>query len=323
MFAVSRCEVEEGEDGKAVVDASTLFAFRKDVGDGVGRLEIRCDGDVLTIEGSGMKAVMVCHDDGSLDVPSPGGGAAFRLPVRKLTEGLKMLKHIVRTAMSKRWLRYPDGVLFKEAEDGLVMCATDGYRLCEYVMNTKDMPQLPDGKVFVPWCVADAIMKTVGKSRDGDAMVSHDGKTMEIGDRKRSIVFSIPNNVFPNYEWVVPRDRKSFAVIDPNDLLDAVRGNISDGPMESVRLELTKGKAIVSLEVNDVRVVREVCAKYEGPSIVTMYDRQRLAEMAKAMKRADRIRLFPGGNEREPLMVRAVFGDSRVTYLLMPLTTDP
>lgn len=112
------------------------------------------------------------------------------------------------------------GVYFVFSKDGLILVATDGFRLSlNKIPNTKY-------KIQNTFVVPRTILSEVGRVSDSDEVL------LEFRDKEKQVIFGTGDNVFssrllegtfPDYEKIIPKTSSHKVLVDKEDFLRAVK----------------------------------------------------------------------------------------------------
>ncbi|HEX7042517.1 MAG TPA: DNA polymerase III subunit beta [Patescibacteria group bacterium] len=151
------------------------------------------------------------------------------------------------------------GVLIKKTEKGIVVVATDGYRLSlEEVVSENN--SFLEKAVIVP---SRLIKEAVSLSEDGEInlFVSTKNNQLIFEEENTLLIGRVIDSEFPNYEKVIPTDVATKVYIDKDELLKAVKvcSIFARETANIITLSLQKEKIVVraktpSLGENTVEV---------------------------------------------------------------------
>jgi len=206
------------------------------------------------------------------------------------------------------------GVLIEVSREGVVMVATDSYRLA-----VRELVATADGE-------GRAIVPERALSEAGRAAAADEKATLEIYVDESQVAFRIGEltltsrlieGEFPNYRQLLPDQHESRLTISRQQLLDAVsRVGLLARDTTPVRLEFNALGVKLSSSSPDLgQAVETVEARYEGDDLTVAFNPQYLADGLRAAV-GESVRL----DVRDGLKPGVVRGDSdEFTYLVMPV----
>lgn len=131
-----------------------------------------------------------------------------------------ILKRIVFTASIESTRPALSGILIKKTEDGLIMVATDGYRLSlEKVSDSKsDLKE----SILLP---IKLIRESLSLKEDMDIDIFLDSSQNQIlfGQNETIVVGRLIDAEFPNYDKILPTDASTTVKVDREAFLRAVK----------------------------------------------------------------------------------------------------
>jgi DNA polymerase-3 subunit beta len=206
------------------------------------------------------------------------------------------------------------GVLLEVSREGVVMVATDSYRLA-----VRDLVASASGE-------AKAIVPERAMSEAGRAAAADEKSTVEIFVDESQVSFKIGTltltsrlieGEFPNYRQLLPEATESRLTVSRQQLLDAVRRvGLLARDTTPVRLEFNALGVKLSSSSPDLgQAVETVEARYEGEDLTVAFNPQYLADGLTAAT-GETVRL----DVRDGLKPGVVHGEGdEFTYLVMPV----
>lgn len=206
------------------------------------------------------------------------------------------------------------GVLLEISREGVVLVATDSYRLA-----VRDLVATADGE-------ARAIVPERAMSEAGRASLTDEKGAVEIRVDETQVAFRIGSLMltsrliegeFPNYRTLLPEAGDNRLTVSRQQLLDAVRRvGLLARDTTPVRMEFNALGARLSSSSPDLgQAVETVEARYEGEDLTVAFNPQYLADGLTAAS-GESIRL----DVRDGLKPGVVRGEAdEFTYLVMPV----
>ena len=206
------------------------------------------------------------------------------------------------------------GVLLEVSREGVVMVATDSYRLA-----VRDLVATAEGE-------AKAIVPERAISEAGRAAATDEKGTIELFVDESQVSFKIGaltltsrliEGEFPNYRQLLPEQHESRLTVSRQQLLDAVRRvGLLARDTTPVRIEFNALGVKLSSSSPDLgQAVETVEARYEGEDLTVAFNPQYLADGLTAAT-GETVRL----DVRDGLKPGVVRGEGdEFTYLVMPV----
>jgi DNA polymerase III subunit beta len=206
------------------------------------------------------------------------------------------------------------GVLLEVSREGVVMVATDSYRLA-----VRDLVASASGE-------AKAIVPERAMSEAGRAASADEKASVEIFVDESQVSFKIGTltltsrlieGEFPNYRQLLPEATESRLTVSRQQLLDAVRRvGLLARDTTPVRMEFNALGVKLSSSSPDLgQAVETVEARYEGEDLTVAFNPQYLADGLTAAT-GETVRL----DVRDGLKPGVVHGEGdEFTYLVMPV----
>jgi len=211
------------------------------------------------------------------------------------------------------------GVLFRFNSLGLTAVATDGHRLVKKT-DTSDELKTFSGDIVVPKKFLSYLLNHL----------SEDTFVLSIGENyitaiinQDTITSRIINEVFPDYESVIPTDNNKTLKVDKKTALGAIRrvSLFSNKSTHQVAFNISGDGFFITTEdpESSSRAKEEITGDYEGEDLIIGYNGEYLKDVISHVSGEEVIiklntpisaTLFTGGGEKE---------DPNTTMLLMPI----
>jgi DNA polymerase III subunit beta len=205
------------------------------------------------------------------------------------------------------------GVLLEVSREGVVLVATDSYRLA-----VRDLVATADGEVraIVPErALSEAGRAAVDQKAEIEALT--DGSQISFRIGSLTLTSRLIEGEFPNYRQLLPETYESRLTISRQQLLEAVRRvGLLARDTSPVRMEFNALGVKLSSSSPDLgQAVETVEARYEGEDVTAAFNPQYLIDgLTAATGESVRIDIRDG---LKPGVVRGE-GDE-LTYLVMPV----
>lgn len=257
---------EIGEAGSVTVPARKLMDLCRSLPEG-SRVSLRTDRDRCVVASGRTRFTLATLP--AADFPSIAaeeGMQSMHLPAREL----KRLLDKTAFAMAQQDVRYYlNGVLLELAAGALNAVATDGHRLARFSVGLKGDGGSDEVQLILP-------AKTVSELR---RLLREDQGAVEFRWGERSVVLTFDETVvsskvvdgkYPEYERVIPRGLPRRAVVDREDLRNALQRSaiLSNEKYKGVRVSFGEGALGLQAQNPEQEVAEdEVEADYSGDSV--------------------------------------------------------
>ncbi len=206
------------------------------------------------------------------------------------------------------------GVLLEVSREGVVMVATDSYRLA-----VRDLVATSDGeaKAIVPERAMSEAGRAAAADEKGSIEVLIDESQVSFRIGALTLTSRLIEGEFPNYRQLLPEASESRLTVSRQQLLDAVRRvGLLARDTTPVRLEFNALGVKLSSSSPDLgQAVETVEARYEGEDLTVAFNPQYLADGLTAAT-GESVRL----DVRDGLKPGVVHGEGdEFTYLVMPV----
>ncbi|MFH1790440.1 MAG: DNA polymerase III subunit beta [Candidatus Omnitrophota bacterium] len=197
---------------------------------------------------------------------------------------LKEMLTVTSFAVSKDETRYVlNGVLMEIEKEKITIAATDGRRLA---VSVKQLPEKTNivKKVIIPAKTIQELQKTLND--DGDVKIYFGDSQILFDLDKTKIISRLIEGEYPNYEQVIPKEKKEKIKIKREDLLaSARRASLFVNPDSlAVKVDITKNKMIVSKSAAYIGEVRdEIGVEYAGRNISIGFNPNYIIDVLKSL----------------------------------------
>ena len=206
------------------------------------------------------------------------------------------------------------GVLLEVSREGVVLVATDSYRLSirELVASADS-----EARAIVPERALTEAGRAAAADEKGSVALFVDGSQVSFQIGGLTLTSRLIEGEFPNYRQLLPETHESRLIVSRQQLLDAVRRvGLLARDTTPVRLEFNALGVKLSSSSPDLgQAVETVEARYEGEDLTIAFNPQYLADGLTAAT-GESVRL----DVRDGLKPGVVRGDGDdFTYLVMPV----
>ncbi len=236
-------------------------------------------------------------------------------PVLVVERGLKeALSQVIFATSIDETRPILTGVYFSFNKEGLILAATDSYRLAEKKTNLK-VSKLPLAGAIVPTKAVSEVARLV----DGEKVVvylSENQIVFEVGAVR--ISSRLIDGEYPHYQEIIPKNPKTKAVVSAFALLSLLRAAaLFTKESGGVKLDFVSDKVIVKASASQLgNFESSLPLQLEGENVEVSFNPQYLID-GLVNARADEVSLEMGG-KTSPALIRPL-GDESFIYIAMPL----
>ncbi|MFH1541052.1 MAG: DNA polymerase III subunit beta [Elusimicrobiota bacterium] len=243
------------------------------------------------------------------------GGEVFKIATSVLKEMIIKTKFAISIDDARYVL---NGIYFLIEKGRATMVSTDGRRLA-YITREN----VVDKKVSTTFLIPS---KAIGELLKIISIISTE--EMEVGAFENQVGFKIGETVlrsrlidghFPDYEQVIPKEKKISLKVRTKDLLDATDRVLPFRP-SSVRYSFGKGKVLIHLmEQGKGEGDDEIETNYSGEVFTVAYNPNYIIDMLRVVSSKEVIFEFTA--PLNPGVLKPV-DDPSYTYIIMPLRLE-
>ncbi len=196
---------------------------------------------------------------------------------------LKKILKRVSFAMSKDETRYVlNGTLLMIKKNNLLLVATDGRRLA--LTENKVKLEMENKEVIIPIKTILELNKIL--KEEGDVRIVFSDNQVAFELEKTTIISRLIEGEFPNYEQVIPKERKEKIQIDKEHFLSAIkRASLFTSPdSQAIKLDVFKNKLVISKMTPDVGEAKEeIEIKYDGSELTAGFNPAYMLDVLKIL----------------------------------------
>lgn len=241
-------------------------------------------------------------------------GTNFEIESKKLVNGIKSVYYSSSPSDIKPEI---SSVFLYTNEDNLVFVSTDSFRLAEKKIKIKGIPEVKG--LLIPYKNIAEILRIFGDLSEN----------IKICFNKNQISFSCNNiyltsriidGVFPDYRQIIPKDKKTEAVVLKQDLLNALKlSNIFSDKFNQLNLSIKIKEKIFELSSsnNDVGENKTYLdAALSGDDVDLGFNYKYFLDCFQSIT-TDSLSIKLNDSNK-PIIVSPV-SDTSFTYLIMPM----
>jgi DNA polymerase-3 subunit beta len=302
-------EVTVSEAGSALVPARLLAETVKSLSDAPVEFEAdRSEAQIRCAAYEGSLRLLSVEDFPGLQEPS---GTRVGVEAGALADAIGQ---VARAASRDEARPVLTGVLVEVSREGVVLVATDSYRLA-----VRDLVATADGegRAIVPERALSEAGRAAALEEKGPVEIVVDDAQVSFRIGSLMLTSRLIEGEFPNYRQLLPEQHESRLVISRQQLLDAVRRvGLLARDTTPVRLEFNALGVKLSSSSPDVgQAMETVEARYEGEDLTVAFNPQYLID-GLTVAACESVRL----DVRDGLKPGVVRGEGdEFTYLVMPV----
>ncbi len=244
-------------------------------------------------------------------VPQIESEFEFTLPSEKLLQGLRAVWWSAATTGIKPEL---SSVYISAQQDTLVFAATDSFRLAEKRMQISGLPEF--GHILLPYKNAMELAKVLEGLDKIDILITKNNLAI----RTESLYFlsRLVEGTFPNYNAIIPKEKKTTLVILKQDFLEALRSStIFSDRFYQLQFMVTKDTVTIETKSADTGESSvQLPAVVEGEPLEIRFNYRYIIDCLQNIS-TDSVSCDLNGPGK-PMVIRSV-GETGFLYLVMPM----
>ena len=285
-------------------------------------------GGTATFEDKGNGTFFIKNSDGSIDfklksidaskfpeIKTVADDQYFSLPQRDFIE---MISQTVFAVSDDETRYFMNGVFMEQAEDQLVMVATDGRRLS--FIGTQPQAEVPDfAGVIIPPKILNMIRKLA--SGEGQFLMAVHEKNMFLKFENLHLTSTLIEGQFPNYRRVIPETQEHSIIVLSKDFEEALK-RVSLLVEKSHRIYIDISGDVLTLrsEESEFGVAKEtIPCEYQGPDNTVALNYRYLVDPLRVMD-CEKIEI----QYTEPNKALTMYSvpQDRYKHIVMPMQLD-
>ncbi len=303
------------EEGEVAVPGSTLNSFLNNLSSEKNVELDSKDGSLIVSTSKTNTVIKTLPTDDYPIIPSVDTSSGFSMPAGAFIEGVKAVWYSSATSSIKPEL---SSVCVTTEGDSIVFVATDGLRLAEKTVKTKQMPDF--SQILIPVKNAVEIIR-VFEGVDENLSITMEQNQIAISYGDIYLVSRIIEGNFPNYKAIIPKDFVSEIVVLKQDVLNTLK-------MSSIFSDsFNHIKIIVRKEENNIEIITKnneigensanLNGKIIGDSIDINFNYKYILDALNSVGSESISISFSGINK--PMILKPIGENSNFLYLLMPM----
>ena len=307
----SICECEVVEQGVTTLPVKLLFNSISKVEEGIVELSVDAKEKAEIKAGSAKFKLSGMPESEFPRLPKDEEAYAYNVSQTVFREMLRKVSYAASQDDTRRTLK---GVLISFKDEKLTMVATDGRRLA-LIENELEFPKSAEKDIVLPSKAVAELQRSLTGEGDVAIMIQ---KTQVCFKLDTTMIYSkLMDDVYPNYNQVIPKETAETIAIDRQLLLNALeRASVMTmDEAHSTKLIFSEGKLVVTSAVSDIGEAKdEVPIKYAGEKIEIMFNPAYVMDPLKAID-DDEITIHLN-NGHSPAVIKCAMP---FLYVLMPL----
>ncbi len=304
-------EVQVEKEGQAVVNASKLYSVVHELSDEVITLEV---------EEEALCVLASCGEFRLYTFPPeefpPVSLAEDGREVKIASGDLEKLISLTAYAVARETTRYAiNGLLFSFSGSSAVVVGTDGRRLAKASVALPG--KVEEADCILPTRTAQMAGKLAGKA-EGDVTVRLTDNQVAFTCEGTSVVSTLVEGKFPNYEAVIPKDSVCKVVVSRDELIRALRraAVLASEDSHGVRVRIAEGQMLIESQSHEMGEAHlKLPVSQEGEEMQIAFNPSYMIEPLRALETEEVTLEFKAPNS--PIVLKA---GGNFVYVLMPVT---
>ncbi len=210
--------------------------------------------------------------------------------------------------------------VFIHQNHGILLTATDSFRLAEKRTDMKQEGKAEGLKVIIPIKAAEEILRILTNYQDEPLTLSFDETQALFQTKETEIISRLIDGIFPDYEHIIPKDTKTEVTMGRQELLQAIKLVSSfSTKINDVKISAAEGKKHIELSASNTGVgenIYRIPAKISGEQFFITFNWHFLLDGIKSFKDEE---IILGVNASEKPAILRGGNDKTLLYVVMPL----
>lgn len=311
MSIMSEVECTVIESGNTTLPVKLLFSSIAKASEGEIEIDVDAMERATIVAGSAKFRLSGMPATDYPKLPVDENAFAYKLNQNLIKEMLRKVSYAASQDDTRRTLK---GVLMRFKDNKLTMVAIDGRRLA-LVENEIEFPKDAERDIVLPSKAVAELQRSLND--DGDLYLSVQKTQISLKMESVKMYSKLIDDVYPNYEQVIPRETSEKIEVDRILLLNALeRASVMTmDEAHSIKLIFDQGKLTVTSSVSDKGDAKDdVPIKYCGERIEILFNPVYVMDPLKVID--DDMITFHLNNDHSPAIIRCSIP---FLYVLMPL----
>lgn len=241
-------------------------------------------------------------------------GTSFDIDSNKLIEGIKSVYYSSSVSDIKPEI---SSVYIYGDDENLVFVSTDSFRLAEKKIKIKNSSDISG--MLIPFKNVSEILRVFGEF-SGVITVCFNKNQVSFSSNNIYLTSRVIDGVFPDYRQIIPKEKKTEAVVLKQDLLNAIKlSNIFSDKFNQVNLLIKPKEKVFELSSanNDVGENKTLIdGTLEGEDVELSFNYKYFLDCFQSIS-TDSMSVKLDGTSR-PITISPI-SDRSFTYLIMPM----
>ena len=248
-------------------------------------------------------------------IPKIEGDSQFSLEAEKLVYGIKSVGYSASLSDMKPEI---SSIYLYSDQDELIFVSTDSFRLAEKKFNVKHPSDNPVS-LILPYKNAIEITRVFEGSTDILDIYFNKNKIFIVSP---TVYFTsrVVSGTFPDYKQILPKDKKSEAIVLKRDLIDSIKiSNIFSDKFNQISLKIVPSDKLFEISSKNQdrgESSTRLLGTIEGEDVSVNLNAKYLLDCISYIEGDSVYMIFNGNNK--PIIIRGV-GDKSFLYLVMPM----
>lgn len=212
------------------------------------------------------------------------------------------------------------GVFFKISDQNLILAATDSFRLAERVIEANDVyTTLDEASMIVPYKTAEELVKFL-QGPDQEIEIYIEQNQVLFKTQTKQLISRLVDGTFPEYKAIIPKQIQNEAVINRNELVNALKlASSFAGRTNDVTLKVGDNKKFIELYSADSSVGENryrIPIKLKGDAFSVVFNWRYLLDGLRIYSSEDVILGINAASR--PAVIKNTL-ESALTYVVMPI----
>ncbi|MFI5205373.1 MAG: DNA polymerase III subunit beta, partial [Candidatus Paceibacterales bacterium] len=248
-------------------------------------------------------------------IPSVENGRTIALDSQDLKNSLDQVVFAASTNQTQPEI---SGVLFGYNESGLVVAATDRYRLAEKKLEVKEK-QNGEHQAIIPQKTLLELSRIIGNQKGLVEMVFNETQ-VSLSFNDTQIISRLIDGQYPDYKQIIPVDFKTVVVTEKQALVNALRAvAVFSQSSNSAKFNFSAAKQMLILAAESSELGKsqvELPAKIEGVDVEVVLNHHYVLDSLASIDSANIIMKIIDDNSPSLILPE---GKNDYIYLVMPI----
>lgn len=259
----SNIEVDVAVQGSATIYCEKFLSILKSLPEGDIEFELQ-DNVIFSIKPVFKKIdfqIKSISSENFPEIPDIDNESYFELPQSDFTE---MISNTIFAISDDETRYFMNGVYIENAENKLVMVASDGRRLSYAGKNIENIPEFQG--IIIPPKILNIVRKLV--SGEGNLSIAITEKNIFIKLGNHKFISNLIDGRFPNYNKVIPAQQEHRLIVEKKLFESAIKrvSLLAEQKSRRVYLVLNNSSLVINSDKSEIGMAQEeIPCEYDGP----------------------------------------------------------